>query len=156
VGSLTKDMLPQVVHMLSVVWALLQRIPPVAWVAGVLRPAVQLAVQYRGVLGRLAATVGLLAVIRCGLYIPLPGVDFSRMPATGLMSEGTMTPGSGQPASSCAACCGSAAGLVHLGSADQRSTVAGDMSTSWLQSCFCMGHDMATGKYPTNPFSSLQ
>ena len=38
-------------------------------------------VRYWPILGRLAVTLGMLAIIRAGYFIPVPGVDMARLPA---------------------------------------------------------------------------
>ena len=57
------------------------------------RWAVNFALKYREVLTRCAVTVAMLAVIRCGLFISLPGVDMAHLPVAGAVSEGALRGG---------------------------------------------------------------
>ena len=45
-------------------------------------------VKYRNIVTRVAVTIAMLAVIRCGLYIALPGVDLAAVPAALPAREG--------------------------------------------------------------------
>ncbi|KAJ9508542.1 hypothetical protein QJQ45_012080 [Haematococcus lacustris] len=64
----------------ALVWS--QQQPPLSWLLTALQPALRFCAQYHEVIRRIAVTLGLLAVIRCGLYIPLPGVDMAHLPAS--------------------------------------------------------------------------
>ncbi|KAL6753533.1 pre protein translocase secY subunit [Haematococcus lacustris] len=64
----------------ALVWT--QQQPPLSWLLTALQPALRFCAQYHEVIRRIAVTLGLLAVIRCGLYIPLPGVDMAHLPAS--------------------------------------------------------------------------
>ncbi len=48
--------------------------------APLIGPLARWVIKYREVLLRCTVTVVLLAVIRCGLFIPLPGVDLQHLP----------------------------------------------------------------------------
>ncbi|KXZ41387.1 hypothetical protein GPECTOR_501g464 [Gonium pectorale] len=59
-----------------------------AWLAGRLAAAARFCHYYHEVLGRAALTLGLLALIRAGHFIPLPGVDLAAVPAAGAATAG--------------------------------------------------------------------
>lgn len=51
-------------------------------------PRMQTLLLYKEVITRVTVTIAMLAVIRCGLFISLPGIDFGRMPAAEVASHG--------------------------------------------------------------------
>jgi hypothetical protein len=63
-------------------------------------------VRYWPILTRLCVTLGMLAIIRAGYFIPVPGVDMARLPAAVGGMEGECS------------CCHSPAGLVAPGLVD--------------------------------------
>lgn len=59
-------------------WQLLQRF----------QPMINFFTLYREIIQRVAVTLGLLVVIRAGLYIPLPGLDLQSLPSAAAASGG--------------------------------------------------------------------
>lgn len=45
---------------------------------------------YREILQRVAVTLAMLAAIRAGHFLPVPGVELSLLPVHGLASEGEL------------------------------------------------------------------
>lgn len=50
---------------------------------------------YREILSRVAVTLAMLAVIRAGHFIPVPGVELAHLPVHGLGTEGERPPARG-------------------------------------------------------------
>ncbi len=53
-----------------------------------LSPLLSFAVKYRDVLQRVAVTIAMLAILRLGMFVPLPGVDMALMQPTAEATEG--------------------------------------------------------------------
>jgi hypothetical protein len=55
-------------------------------------------VRHWPIVARLLVTLGMLAIIRCGYFIPLPGLDLSNLPAAAHGMEGAPAPPPAPPA----------------------------------------------------------